>query len=133
MYKVNSQKLTEIARRYDLDLVIVFGSQTREQARPGSDIDVAVRWIRRDWEDVERELALIGELTEAIWGDGDIDVSFLNGASPLLLFEVACSGVPLYERQPGGFTLFQSYAARRYYDQIKFSELQSEYLKERYA
>jgi predicted nucleotidyltransferase len=29
-----------------------FGSQTREQARPGSDIDVAVRWIRRDWEDV---------------------------------------------------------------------------------
>ncbi len=133
MYKVNSPKLIEIARRYDLDLVIVFGSQTQGQARPGSDIDVAVRWIRRDWEDLERELALIGELTEAIWGDGDIDISFLNGASPLLLFEVACSGVPLYERQPGGFILFQSYAARRYYDQSKFSELQGQYLKERYA
>jgi predicted nucleotidyltransferase len=110
-----------------------FGSQVQGQARPGSDIDVAVRWIRRDWEDVERELALIGELTEAIWGDGDIDVSFLNGASPFLLFEVACSGVPLYERQPGGFILFQSYAARRYYDQQKFSDLQAKYLKERYA
>jgi predicted nucleotidyltransferase len=133
MYKVNNQKLTEVARRYDLDLVIVFGSQAQGQARPGSDIDVAVRWIRRDWEDVEGELALIGELTEAIWGDGDIDVSFLNGASPLLLFEVACSGVPLYERQPGGFTLFQSYAARRYYDQSKFADLQGKYLKERYA
>ena len=52
MYKVNNQKLTEIALHYGLDLVIVFGSQTQEQARPGSDIDVAVRWIRRDWEDV---------------------------------------------------------------------------------
>ena len=133
MYQVNSQKLTEIARRYNLDLVIVFGSQAREQVRPGSDIDVAVRWLRRDWEDVERELALIGELTEAIWGDGDLDISFLNGASPLLLFEVACSGVPLYEGQPGDFNLFQSYAARHYYDQSKFAEIQSEYLKERYA
>jgi predicted nucleotidyltransferase len=52
MYQVNRQKLTEIAQRYDLDLIIVFGSQTRGQARPGSDIDVAVRWIKRDWEDV---------------------------------------------------------------------------------
>ena len=64
MYQVNSQRLAEIAQRYDLDLVIVFGSQAQGQARPGSDIDVAVRWIRRDWEDVERELALIGELEE---------------------------------------------------------------------
>jgi len=55
MYQVNSQKLTEIAHRCDLDLVIVFGSQVQGQARPESDIDVAVRWIRRDWEDVERE------------------------------------------------------------------------------
>lgn len=133
MYQANSQKLTEIARRYDLDLVIVFGSQTQGRACPGSDIDVAVRWTHRDWEDVERELALIGELTEAIWGDGDLDVSFLNGASPLLLFEVACSGVPLYERQPGDFNLFQSYAARCYYDQDKFAEIQGQYLKERYA
>ena len=52
MYQVNNQKLTEIALGYDLDLVIVFGSQAQGQARPGSDIDVAVRWIRRDWEDV---------------------------------------------------------------------------------
>jgi len=64
MYQVNNQKLTEIALGYDLDLVVVFGSQAQGQVRPGSDIDVAVRWIRRDWEDVERELALIGELEE---------------------------------------------------------------------
>jgi len=133
MYEVDSPKLTEIACRYELDLVLVFGSQTQGQARPGSDIDVAVRWVRRDWEDVERQLALIGELTEAIWGDGDIDVSFLNGASPLLLFEVACRGVLLYERQPADFALFQSYAARLYYDQHRLAETQAEYLKERYA
>jgi predicted nucleotidyltransferase len=64
MYQVNNQKLAEIAQRYDLDLVVVFGSQAQGQARPGSDIDVAMRWIRRDWEDEELEPYLESSLEE---------------------------------------------------------------------
>jgi len=84
-------------------MVVIFGSQVSGHARAGADIDVAVRMQRRAWGDWERELELVGELTEAITGDGDLDVVFLNGASPLLLFEVASSGVVLYQMQPTAF------------------------------
>ena len=84
----------------------------------------------RDWGDAEQELMLIGELAEAIQGDGDIDVVFLNGASPLLLFEVASSGKVLYQKEPTTFMQFQSYAARRYDDSRKFFPLQDSFIEE---
>ena len=133
MYRADREKLAEIAQKYGLDLIVIFGSQVQGRAVPGSDVDVAVRFVRRDWGDVNRELDLIGELAGAIEGDGDLDVAFLNGASPLLLYQVACTGVPLYEKDPGDFALFQSYAARRYYDSQKFFEAQDRYLRERYG
>lgn len=128
---MDEAKIREIVERYDLDLIVVFGSQVTGRTQPDSDIDLAVRWVRRPWNDPDRELALVGELTEAIWGDGDLDVSFLNGADPLFLFEVASDGQALYEQRPGGLIEFQSYAARRYYDAQKFFDRQWKDLKER--
>ena len=131
MHEVDREKLERLSRRYGLDMVVVFGSQATGRARPGSDVDVAVRLIRRDWDDVEGELDLVSELAGAFGGNGDIDVAFLNGASPLLLFEVARTGIPVYQRKPTTFFEFQSYAARRYYDHRKFLDWQSAYLKKR--
>ncbi len=131
MFHVDETRLRQIAERYGLDLIVVFGSQVTGRARPGSDIDLAVRWVHRPWNDPDRELALVGELTEAVWGRGDLDVSFVNGADPLFLFEVASDGQALYERQPVDFIEFQSYAARRYYDAQKFFDRQWNDLKER--
>jgi predicted nucleotidyltransferase len=133
MYGADREKLSEIARRYNLDLIVIFGSQVRGRDVPGSDVDVAVRFVRREWGNVDLELDLLDDLGEAIDGDGDLDVAFLNGAAPLLLYQVACTGVPLYERTPGDFALFQSYAARRYYDSQKFSAAQDRYLREHYG
>jgi len=133
MYHVDAARLADIAERYGLDMVVIFGSQVSGHVRAGADIDVAVRMQRRSWGDWERELELVGELTKAITGDGDLDVVFLNGASPLLLFEVASGGVVLYQGQPTTFAQFQSYAARRYDDSRKFFELQRTYLEEKYA
>ncbi|MFQ6100650.1 MAG: nucleotidyltransferase domain-containing protein [Anaerolineae bacterium] len=129
MYEVNHEELERISHRYGLDLVVVFGSQATGRAAPGSDVDVAVRMIHRDWDDPEIELDLIGELVSALGGDGDVDIAFLNGASPLLLFEVACTGIPVYQREPTTFFEFQSYAARRYYDHQKLLAWQSSYLE----
>jgi predicted nucleotidyltransferase len=133
MYQVDAKKLQRIARQYYLDLIVLFGSQAKGQAQSGSDLDVAVRWTKRSRRGIARELALVGELVDAIRGDGDLDVVFLNGASPMLLFEVARSGIVLYERRPGDFMQFQSYAARRYDDNTKFFKLQEAYLKKRYG
>ncbi len=133
MYRTDREKLSEIARCYDLDLIVIFGSQVQGREVPGSDVDVAVRFVQREWRNVDLELNLLGDLVEAIESDGDLDVAFLNGAAPLLLYQVACTGVPLYERTPGDFALFQSYAARRYYDSQKFFAAQDRYLREHYG
>ena len=126
-------RLTEIAHKYGLDLVVLFGSQAGGRAVPGSDIDVAVRFIRRDWGNFDLELDLMAELMEAIRGDGDLDVAFLNGAAPMFLYQVAASGKLIYERNPGEFAQFRSYAARRYYDSEKFFKAQDRFLKERFS
>jgi len=131
VYEIDREKLERISHRYDLDLVVVFGSQATGHAVPGSDVDVAVRMMHRAWEEPEVELDLVGELVDVLRGDGDVDIAFLNGASPLLLFEVARTGIPLYQREPTTFFEFQSYAARRYYDHQKFLAWQSAYLKKR--
>ena len=128
---MDREKLEHIAQRYGLDMVVVFGSQATGRAGPGSDVDVAVRMRHRDWDNPEVELNLIGELVEALGENHDVDVAFLNGATPLLLFEVARTGIPVYQREPTTFFEFQSYAARRYYDHQKFLTWQSTYLRKR--
>ncbi len=129
MYEIDREKLERISHCYGLDLVVVFGSQATGRAGPGSDVDVAVRVVHRDWDNPEVELDLIGELVDIFGGASDVDVAFLNGASPLLLFEVARTGRPVYQREPMTFFAFQSYAARRYYDHQKFLVWQSSYLE----
>ena len=129
------EAVSRVAQDYDLDLVVLFGSRAKGRSIRGSDIDVAVR--RRHGlprpvtpEDVDRELALMGELVSAIWAeDGDIDVVFLNGQSPLLLFEVARAGIPLYEATPLAFFHFRSYAARLYDTNRKFFQARRDYLR----
>jgi len=127
MVEIDREKLERISHRYSLDLVVVFGSQATGRAGPDSDVDVAVRMMHRDWDNPEVELDLVGELIGVF--EADVDVAFLNGASPLLLFEVAHTGVPVYQREPTTFFEFQSYAARRYYDHRKFLTWQSSYLE----
>jgi predicted nucleotidyltransferase len=131
--RFDPEALQDIAARYDLDLIVLFGSRVKDRARPDSDLDVAVRARKRPWGDADWELDLVGDLVGAIEAGGDLDVAFLNGADPLLLFEVARDGAPLYEAEPCSFDQFCSYAMRRYWDNEKWFEHQRVYLEEKYA
>lgn len=131
--RFDAAKLKRVARRYNLDLIILFGSQAKGRASEGSDIDVAVRARRRRWGDADWELGLVSDLTAALESSGEVDVAFLNGADPVLLFEVASDGVPLFEAEPAGFAQFCSYAARRYEDNRKWFERRRRYQESRYA
>ena len=126
-------KLKKVARRYNLDLIVLFGSHAKGRARRGSDVDIAVRARRRRWGDADWELDLVGDLAGALESGGEVDVAFLNGADPILLFEVASDGVPLFEAEPAGFAQFCSYAARRYDDNRKWFERRRRYQERKYA
>ena len=131
--RFDEAKLKKVARRYNLDLIVLFGSHAKGRARRGSDVDIAVRARKRRWGDADWELGLMSDLTAALESADEVDVAFLNGADPILLFEVACDGVPLFEAEPAGFAQFCSYAARRYEDNRKWFERRRRYQDSKYA
>jgi hypothetical protein len=57
-------------------------------------------------------------------GTDRLDLVDLRRAGPLLALEVARTGRPVFERQPGMFRAFQALAARRYADTQKLRDAQ---------
>ena len=134
MLKTDREQLNEIAQQFGLDLIVLFGSHVKGRMVLGSDVDIAVRAVKRPWGDWNWEFEVADALSGALQGDGgEVDVVFLNGAAPLLMFEVAQSGQVLFEKEWGTFSEFRSYAARVYYDNEPRFRRQAQYLKEKFA
>lgn len=128
--QIDHERLTEIARQFGLDLIVLFGSHAKGRARLGSDVDLAVRAFKRPWGDWQWEFAVEAALAKTVKTEsGEVEVAFLNGAPSLLMFEVACSGQVLYEQTQGVFSDFKSYAARRYYDDEPRFRRQADYVR----
>lgn len=124
--------LASIARRFDLALIVRFGSRASDRATPGSDLDIAVLPSRHERMGLLREASLVVALEEAL-GEGDVDLAVLHGDDGLLLYEVARTGQPLYESAPGAFLNFSSYASRRFQDTEKFRSAACAWLEARLA
>ncbi|MBI3764072.1 MAG: nucleotidyltransferase domain-containing protein [Chloroflexi bacterium] len=123
--------MKQVARKYGLDLIVLFGSQAKGRARHNSDVDLAVRFRPGLARPGTRKLEIASQFDALFPSAKEVDVSFLNDAGSILLFEVATSGRLLYERQPLLFWQFQSYAARRYDDDYKYRMRRSLYLEHR--
>lgn len=126
---IKKGELRRIAEKFDLDLIVLFGSQASPPKDPKSDTDIAVRRKARalTW---KGEVRLIESLASQP-GLGNMDLVVLNNADPLLMFEVASHGIPLYEQQGGTFREFQLYAVKRNNDAAKFYRLEQYYLEKR--
>ena len=135
--ETDQAKLREVARRYDLDLIVLFGSYARGRERPDSDVDLAVHTTRRDYGKRDREaevtweMELFDDLAGAVPAPEGIDMVVLNRADSTLLFQVANYGLTLHESGPDQFHLFRSLASRRYYDDAKYRRWGREYLRRR--
>lgn len=120
-------KLREVAERLGrelgLQLIVLFGSSARPGDTP-EDLDLAVSGDEPcDTVDVTNRFA--GAL-----GRSDVDIVDLRRADPLLLMEVAEHGIALFERDPGTFTSFYSFAVRRFADTRKFREAERQAIRE---
>lgn len=108
-------ELPVVCEKYDLDLVVLYGSQAKETARADSDHDIGVR-KREGLVGADQFLRLAHELTQVL-GRGNLDLVDLRKASPLLKYEVARSGQAFYEARPGTFNLFHVLAWKLYQDE----------------
>lgn len=83
-----------------LELLVLHGSRARDEARRGSDWDLA--YLADASFDPD---AILAELVLAL-GTDRIDLVKLSGASGLFRYRVARDGVVLYEGLPGAFERF---------------------------
>jgi predicted nucleotidyltransferase len=97
-----------------LRLAVLFGSAAAGATRADSDLDVAIL-PGPGGLDAAGEAALRARLTRA--GRADVDLVRLDEVSSTLLrWQIATTGVALFEAQPGAFARFRADAAAEYVD-----------------
>jgi len=122
---IDEQRLKQLCQKYGILLVIIHGSYAKGNARKESDIDIGL--LSRKKFDADDKLNILNDLGE-VFGDR-FDPVFLNGAEPLICYQVSIHGKPLYEDKKGIFENFRIQAIARYMDSKKFRNLEKSYLK----
>lgn len=120
-------------RNHGISLAVIFGSQATGRAVPGSDLDLAVwleeqRLLSNEQEAARARRQLLRDLIDYL-ETGSIDLVILNRASPLLKFQVARNGKPVYQKTPGLFAGFCSRALREHNDARVFYQATEKYLQ----
>ena len=116
----------EVARKFGLLLVVLFGSYATGHTHRQSDIDVAM--LSEQPLDIREQIRIGFELERALRA-GPVEVVDLKHAPPLLLKADATDGVVLYERDQGVFAEFQLRAMKRYVETRRLRELQKDALQ----
>lgn len=120
-------------RKHGISLAILFGSQAAGRALRGSDLDLAV-WVEQPEllldipEAARARRRLLRDLIN-YFETGEVDLVILNHASPLLKFQVARTGKPVYQKSPGLYAAFCSRALREHTDARIFYRATEDYLR----
>lgn len=121
-------KLLKIFAKYELTLLIVFGSYNSENFNKNSDIDLAIK-VKKPDEILKDRDKVLNEIS-VIFDYRDIDLVLLNYAEPLIKYKIACEGKVIYEREKGLFRRFQVRAMSEHNDAQKFYELDKKFIND---
>lgn len=113
-----SQKLIKIAKKYNLDLLVSFGSRARKTTNKDSDYDLA--YLKYNQLSIKEEFNLHNDLIE-LFEDVPFDLINLSKPHiPLLGYKIFSEGVCLYEKKKG---IFQKCKENSYFEHIDAKEL----------
>ena len=118
---IKSQKLkiAKIAKKFQLKLIIIFGSFANGKNRADSDLDIAVLGFKEV--SFNGQISLTNELSAVF--NKNIDLSVLNKANPLLLFQASKNPILLYGGRED-FLKFKLYAFNAYNDYAPYFEME---------
>ncbi len=126
--KKQQADLSKIAKKFGLNLIMLFGSHVTGKTSPASDIDVAI--LPRNGLKLS-SFALISHQLGEILGNYKIDLASIKHASPLFLGQIAKNCQLLYEEEKGDFLSFRLMAMKRYVDAQPVFKWQEKYLKQK--
>ena len=112
-------RIAKIAKKFHLKLIIVFGSFANGKYRKDSDLDIAVLGSKEV--SFNEQIRLTNELFLVF--NKNIDLSVLNRANPLLLFQASKNSILLYGKREG-FLKFKLYAFNVYNDYAPYFEME---------
>lgn len=123
--KYNNNNIEKICKKLGISLLVLHGSYAKGIANKDSDIDVGVLYGKKATS--EDFFGLFNAFADVF--SGKFDPVLLNNAEPLISYQVAIKGKPIYERTKGDFEKYRMMAIGRYFDTKKFRELEKEYIK----
>lgn len=121
---VMDHRLDEIARRYDIALIVRFGSTVSGREHARSDVDVGVLFAQMPT--LQVELDVTADLQQ-VFGPREVDLVVLNRADPLLLKQITDRAVLEYGTAERLDALAR-YAFKRYHDHRPYFEMEREYV-----
>lgn len=125
LLKYSKKNINEIAKKFKLKLILIFGSYAKNTFNKESDLDIAVladcRLNFKEYKELYSELSIIFSY--------NIDLTFLREADPLLMKQVIENCQLIYEDKKNRFSEYRVYAYKRYMDHKKFFDLEEKYIK----
>ena len=125
MVAMDKNKVADIAKKYGLALVVLFGSRPRGDARAKSDFDIAYSSLKplAFMEENNMVIAL-----HEVCKTSDVDIVNISNAGPLLLKQIVDEGVVLYEAKESLFNNLYLYAMNQYRESTSLNELRYRYV-----
>ena len=119
--KLPFNKLKAIAKNYNINLMILFGSYLTESFTQDSDIDIAIQAENISLIN-QNKLEILNKIA-ATFNYQEIDLVLLNHADPLLKFQIAKKGRLIYQKESHMFNTFKVQAMNEHHDAKKFYDL----------
>lgn len=114
-YAAEKQKviLKKIAQRYNLELILLFGSQIGDKKYLNKESDFDIAYLSGRSLDLTDEAKLIVEIAP-IFRSENIDLVNLRKAPPLLFYAITKNCRVIYEKKPPAFAYLRAYAFKKY-------------------
>jgi predicted nucleotidyltransferase len=129
--QIRQNALGELANKYELKLLVLFGSQASGRISQESDYDIA--YLSEKNLSIEEESQLILDLMPVLQVADErlINLVSMKTRNPLLLYSITHKGKVLFEREPSIFYSLKLYAWKVFADSKLFRDNCFRIIKER--
>ena len=114
----NTAQLLTLATKYQLSLIVLFGSAVHGTLREESDFDIGI--LSKKKLSQAKRMALWSHLSQLF--DREVDLTVLNYPNPVLDFEIAKEGILLFEAEENIWENWKSFRVRHFWDTEKFRD-----------
>lgn len=126
--KINKKEIEKIAQKYNLEMVLLFGSQVNGRAKPDSDVDIA--YSAKKQLSANEKVDLNNDLCDFFKKD-IVDQIDIKNANPLLLYEISQNSKLIFGKKICYLEL-KAFAFRNYIDSESLFNLEYLLIRKRH-